>query len=93
MQPISEGELIQIVKRNLKGGIFRMIYPMNVSSMEQLRMECVRAEKTCVRPGKRSVSAHQNRNLRVNQLDNETYGCKYYEQEPIQEVSENQFRN
>lgn len=31
VQPILEGEMIQIVKRNIRGEIFRMIYPMKIS--------------------------------------------------------------
>ncbi|XP_073838108.1 uncharacterized protein [Musca autumnalis] len=90
VQPISDGELIQIVKRNLKGEIFRMVYPMNVGSMEQLRMECILAEKTCSKRDVRYMPPPPNRQVRVNEVttENYDYDCDYYGDDQIQEVSE-----
>ena len=45
VQPIQEFDLIKIVKSNIKESIRRIVYPITVSSIEQLRVECNEAER------------------------------------------------
>lgn len=59
--PVAEGEMIKIAKRNLKENIARIVYPMNVSSVEQLRMECLEAERIFIRNQTRTIIPQQSR--------------------------------
>lgn len=45
VQPISEYDMMKILKKNVKESVARIIYPIQVSSVEQLRIECNEAEK------------------------------------------------
>lgn len=45
VQPIQEFDLIKIIKSNIKDSIRRIVYPIMVSSIEQLRVECNEAER------------------------------------------------
>lgn len=44
-QPITEFDMIRIMKKNIRENIGRIVYPIQVSSVEQLRIECNEAEK------------------------------------------------
>lgn len=75
-QPISEYELIKIAKRNLKDSVARMVYPINVSSLEQLRVECIEAERNFQRRETRMTPNIQNRitrNVHEIIIDDEEY--------------------
>ena len=45
VQPIQELDMIKILKRNVKESVGRIVYPIVVSTVEQLRMECFEAER------------------------------------------------
>lgn len=49
VQPISEFDMIKIMKKNIKENIGRIVYPIQVTSVEQLRIECNEAEKNFLR--------------------------------------------
>lgn len=53
--PVAEGEMIKIAKRNLKESLAKIVYPMAVNSVEQLRMECLDIERTFTRKDPRNL--------------------------------------
>lgn len=52
--PMPEYEMIKMIKRNLRESVGKIVYPMSISSVEQLRIECIEAEKTFLRKDVRS---------------------------------------
>lgn len=69
-QPISEYELIKLTKKNLRDSIGRMIYPIPVSSLKQLRIECIEAERNFARSeGRYETSNKIRRSLNEIELD------------------------
>lgn len=67
IQPISEYDMIRILKRNIKESIGKIIYPMNISSVEQLRLESNEAERMFPKRAPRDFQQH--RHLRqVNEI-------------------------
>lgn len=42
--PVSEFEMISLVKKNLRKQIFSIVYSVNISSLEQFRVECIEVE-------------------------------------------------
>lgn len=67
LQPISEYEMIKIMKRNIRESVGRIVYPMMISSVEQLRMECIEAEKNFPRRDPRGVVLPQRPVRHVNE--------------------------
>lgn len=61
----------------------------NISSMEQLRMECILAEKTCTKRETRFMPPPPTRHVRVNELNTDIndYNINYYEDDQVQDVS------
>ncbi|KAI8118687.1 hypothetical protein CVS40_9620 [Lucilia cuprina] len=45
VQAIPEYDMIKIMKRNVKENVAKIVYPIAVSSVEQLRLECNEAER------------------------------------------------
>lgn len=66
-QPIAEYELIRIVKKNLRENVAKIIYPMQISSMEHLRVECLEIERAFPRREMRPTVPMPSRGIRVNE--------------------------
>ena len=49
LKPVPEYDFIRIIKRYLKDSIARIVYPMSVYSVDQLRHECYQIEQSFVR--------------------------------------------
>lgn len=62
-QPIGEFELIKIAKSNLKESLGRLVFPMFVSSLEQLRVACIEAERNF---GRKKIRYTAPPSLRTN---------------------------
>lgn len=60
IQPISEYDMIRILKRNIKENIARIVYPIMISSVEQLRVECNEAEKMFPKRDFRNIPPARN---------------------------------
>lgn len=72
--PISEFELVRIAKSNLKESLGRIVFPMFVSSIEQLRIACAEAERNFLRKDNRYVPPHSARLVRqVNEASIEVH--------------------
>lgn len=68
--PVAEGEVIKIAKRNLRESIAKIVYPMNVSSVEQLRMECLEAERIFLRNNSRNMVSQPIRSQKyINEVN------------------------
>lgn len=58
-----------MIKKNLKESVGKLVYPMAVSSVEELRMACLDVEKTFIRKDIRFQPATSNRYTRqVNEF-------------------------
>ncbi|KAI8116190.1 hypothetical protein CVS40_11702 [Lucilia cuprina] len=58
-----------MIKKNLRENIGRIVYPMAVSSVEELRMSCLDAEKTFLKRDFRQQPSVANRYQRqINEL-------------------------
>lgn len=68
LQPIPEYDMIRILKRNVKESVARIVYPIAVSSVEQLRMECLEAERNFPRRELRSFGPMQRPIRTVNEV-------------------------
>ena len=44
VKPVPEFDMVSIIKRNLRDSIPRMVYPMSIYSVDQLRHECYKIE-------------------------------------------------
>lgn len=64
-----ENEMIKMIKRNLRDNVGRIVYPVNVNTVEELRICCLDAEKTFLKKDIRMVSNHYPR--QVNELTEE----------------------
>lgn len=60
-QPISEFELIKIAKSNVKESLGRLVFPMFVSTLEQLRIACIEAERNFYKRENRYVAPQPTR--------------------------------
>lgn len=45
LQPVSDADTIKILKRNVREIVGKIIYPMTIASVEQLRLECNEPER------------------------------------------------
>lgn len=73
-QPMPEYDMIKIMKRNVNPNLAKIIYPLNVSSVEQLRIECNEAERNFPRRDMRNPMQPTRMNRLINELyfeDNE----------------------
>lgn len=68
LQPIPEYDMIKILKRNVKESLGRIVYPMMISSVEQLRMECNEAERNFPRREIRNAMPPPRTNRFVNEV-------------------------
>lgn len=70
VQSIREFDMIKILKRNIRENVSRIVYPIQVSSVEQLRIECNEAEKNFLRRENRPYVPPPSRPQRqVNEVD------------------------
>lgn len=77
--PISEHELVRTVKENLKDGLFQLVFPMEIHSIEELSEVCKRAERNVA---KRNYGRqHYNGTRRVNELDHAGCATEDFENE------------
>ncbi|KAI8119245.1 Transposon Tf2-6 polyprotein [Lucilia cuprina] len=67
-QPIPEYDMIKILKRNLNLNVARIVYPISVSSVEQLRIECNEAERNFPRKEFRNSMPTTRTSRQVNDL-------------------------
>ena len=85
-------DMIKIIKRNVKENISRMIYPMQIWSVEHLREECKQAEEHLSRSYQRAPNAYpnarptQNRGQVHEVHSEEPQSCVI--EEPIEEIVE-----
>ncbi|XP_073822182.1 uncharacterized protein [Musca autumnalis] len=76
VQPLSEFDMIKIMKKNIRENVSRIVYPIQVSSVEQLRIECNEAEKNFLRREIRPYAPPPSRPQRqVNEVE---YDGMYY---------------
>lgn len=91
VQPISEYDMIKIMKKNIKESIGRIIYPIQVSSVEQLRIECNEAEKNFPRRDMRNIPPPSRPIRQINEV---FVGCPSesdYENPDYEEISAIQY--
>ncbi|KAI8115900.1 hypothetical protein CVS40_11953 [Lucilia cuprina] len=67
--------MIKILKRNVKESVARIVYPIPVSSVEQLRIECNEAERNFPRRDSRNIQppARSSRPVSEVYLDHNEY--------------------
>lgn len=87
--PMPEYEMIKLIKRNLKESVGKIVYPMAISSVEQLRLECIEAEKTFLRKDVRPLPPLQgNRYARqVNEINDNLAEDYQYPEREYEEVA------
>uniref|UniRef100_A0A1I8NJ03 CCHC-type domain-containing protein n=1 Tax=Musca domestica TaxID=7370 RepID=A0A1I8NJ03_MUSDO len=68
VQPISEFDMMKILKKNVKDSIGRIVYPIQVSSVEQLRVECNEAERNFLRRENRPTLPMARQLKHVNEI-------------------------
>lgn len=71
-QPIPEYDIIKIIKRNINMNIAKIVYPIAVSSVEQLRIECNEAERNFPRREYRNNMPPPKCSRYVNEIGFET---------------------
>lgn len=69
VQPLSEYDMIKIMKKNIKDGVARIVYPIPVSSVEQLRIESNEAEKQFLKREPRPFIPPSRTIRQVNEID------------------------
>lgn len=67
-QPIAEYDFIKIAKKNLRGSIGRMVFAMDVSSVEQLRIACHEAERNFPKRDSRPIPPSSRMQRNVNEI-------------------------
>lgn len=88
-RPVSEYEMISLVKKNLRKSLSSIVYSMPVSSLEQLRVECLEIERTFF---KKDPIPHpvplNNRPIRVSEIQDEPIVFENFEEpDDLAEVS------
>ncbi|XP_073817098.1 uncharacterized protein [Musca autumnalis] len=68
-QPIYEPDMVKIMKKNIRESISRIVYPIQVSTVEQLRIECNEAEKTFLRRENRVFAPQTRPTRQVNEVN------------------------
>ncbi|XP_073816245.1 uncharacterized protein [Musca autumnalis] len=68
MQPVSDNDMIKILKGNIREDIKRHVYQMTISSVEQLRIECIDAERNFPRRETKPMTVPQRPNRQVNEI-------------------------
>ncbi|XP_073841803.1 uncharacterized protein [Musca autumnalis] len=77
VQPISDYDMIKILKRNIRENISRIVYPIPVSSVEHLRIECNEGEKIFLRRENRAVLPPNRPIRQVNEVNVDFHECPY----------------
>lgn len=67
-QPITEYDMIKIMKRNINLNLGLIVYPIAVSSVEQLRIECNEAERNFPRRDVRNPLPNSKIYRQINEL-------------------------
>lgn len=67
-QPIPEYDFIKIAKKNLRENIGKIVFSMNVSSVEQLRMACFEAESNFPKRDSRSIPEPSRIQRQINEI-------------------------
>lgn len=80
LQPLPEFDMIKILKRNIKESIGKIVYPMSVSSVEQLRIECNEAERHFPRRDHKSMQVPARPQRHVSEIVEESY------ENPLEEI-------
>lgn len=88
-RPVSEYEMISLVKKNLRKNLSSIVYSMPVSSLEQLRVECLEVERTFFRRDPVPNPQPQfNKPIRVNEIQEEVGNMQTFDEcEGVVEVS------
>lgn len=68
LQPISELDMIKILKSNVREGIRVNIYQLLVFSVEQLRWECIEAERNFPRRENRTIPTNTHPPRHLNEI-------------------------
>lgn len=85
MQPIYEYEKIKILKGNIRDDIKRHVYQMTISSVDQLRVECIEAERNFLRRDIRPMGSSFRPQRQINEIFEPNYE---YSPEEFPEVVE-----
>lgn len=76
LEPVTEYDILGITKNNLRGDLARMVYPMTISSLEQLRVSCNEIERKFPRRDVKPPSQipfRGSRNISEVLMDEESY--------------------
>lgn len=85
MQPIYEYEMIKILKGNIRDDIKRHVYQVTISSVDQLRVECIEAERNFPRRDIRPMGSSFRPQRQINEIFEPNYE---YSPEEFPEVGE-----
>lgn len=77
--PVSEFEMIRIAKGNLRRNIAEIVHAMPISSMEQLRIECLEVERRFPRRDMRQMGNIGNKMYRVSEAQVQVEENRDYE--------------
>lgn len=82
--PITDEDMIKIIKSNVRENIKMVIYPMSISTVELLRVECKDAEKNFPKRDTRQMAPIPRQIRQVNEVTYDDY--EYEEPNPQIEV-------
>lgn len=89
LRPISEAEMVKIVKKGLTAEIARFVYALRVYSVEQLREECLEVEdafmRRDIRPAYRGPSKFQSSGRQVEEVAADAPEGEAETEEPVVE--------
>lgn len=88
VQPIPEFDMIKIMKRNVKESVGRIVYPIAVSSVEQLRIECNEAERNFPRKDFRAMAPPPRPTRQVSEVYFEQNDSQYDQETPDEDIEE-----
>lgn len=71
-RPVSEFEMINLAKKNLRKSLSSIVYSMQVSSLEQLRVECLEVERTFFKREPVQPISLPNKPMRVSAVQEES---------------------
>lgn len=74
VQPISDLDMVNILKVNVKENIKVIVYPMSISTVEMLRTECKEAERNFPRREQRPIQMNSRPARHVNEMYVGEYG-------------------
>lgn len=73
LHPITDQDMISIIKVNVKENIKMVVYPMSIATVEMLRVECKEAERNFPRRDPRPVAPHTRPTRHVNEVALDEY--------------------